>query len=79
MPFVDDTHPAFAWRGGDGQSVSYMWQLSFPVSLRQSQELSGDKCRLKDLALQVCARQFVAGTLMLSLSCAEIGTILYHC
>ena len=66
MPFVDDTHPVFAWRSGDGDSVSYMWQLSFPVSLRQSQQLSGDKSGLKDLALQVRATQFLAGALMFS-------------
>jgi hypothetical protein len=53
MPFVDDTHPLFAWRGGDGKTVAYMWQLSFPASLQQSQDLSGDKTRLKDLAFQV--------------------------
>jgi len=56
MPFVDDTHPLFAWRGGGGCSsgtVCYMWQLSFPLPLQQSQALAGDKVRLKELALQV--------------------------
>ena len=54
MPFVDDTHPLFAWRGGgDNASMSYMWQLSFPVPLQQSLALAGDKARLKALALQV--------------------------
>ncbi len=53
MPFVDDTHPLFAWRGGGDASMSYMWQLSFPVPLQQSLALAGDKARLKALALQV--------------------------
>ena len=53
MPFVDDTHPLFAWRGGGDASMAYMWQLSFPVPLQQSLALAGDKARLKALALQV--------------------------
>jgi hypothetical protein len=55
MPFVDDTHPLFAWRGGS--SVAYMWQLSFPVPLQQSLVLMHDKPRLKDLAIQVIVVQ----------------------
>jgi hypothetical protein len=53
MPFVDDSHPLFAWRSGDTKSVSYMWQLSFPLPFQQSQAIMGDKASLKDLALRV--------------------------
>jgi hypothetical protein len=63
MPFVDDTHPLFAWREGGSKSTSdcpretaYMWQLSFPVPLDRSRELAGDKVRLKDMAIQVIKR-----------------------
>jgi hypothetical protein len=59
MPFVDDTHPLFAWRGSGGRNMAYMWQLSFPVPLQQSYELAGDKVRLKDMAIQVLARSFM--------------------
>ena len=55
MPFVDHSHPLFAWRDGDGKGAAYMWQLSFPMPLQRSQVLMGDKSRLKDLAIQVRA------------------------
>ena len=79
MPFVDDTHPLFSWRGGGDKGVAYMWQLSFPVPLQQSHMLMGDKAQLKDLALKVSKCRGPLTLPHFSRSCAGTGTILSRC